>query len=69
MRQMTGGLGGMGGLRGMGGKPGSKGGGGPGGFFGMVRANVGTLDKAAKDKICFKDVAGCDEAKVGAITS
>jgi len=60
MRQMTGGLGGR---MGMGGKNG-KSGGGPGGFFGMVRANVSTLDKAAKEKMTFKDVAGCDEAKI-----
>eukprot|EP00197_Chlamydomonas_leiostraca_P001991 CAMPEP_0202857522 /NCGR_PEP_ID=MMETSP1391-20130828/427_1 /ASSEMBLY_ACC=CAM_ASM_000867 /TAXON_ID=1034604 /ORGANISM="Chlamydomonas leiostraca, Strain SAG 11-49" /LENGTH=796 /DNA_ID=CAMNT_0049536333 /DNA_START=393 /DNA_END=2784 /DNA_ORIENTATION=+ len=64
MRQMTGGagMGGFGGFgRSAGGKPGQKG--GQGGFFGMARANTGTLDKKA-DKISFKDVAGCDEAKV-----
>mmetsp|Transcript_7855 Transcript_7855/g.13510 ORF Transcript_7855/g.13510 Transcript_7855/m.13510 type:complete len:862 (-) Transcript_7855:907-3492(-) len=56
MKQMGGGMGGMG-------KAGGKAG-GKGGFFNMVRANVGTLDKAAKDKTTFKDVAGCDEAKL-----
>lgn len=30
----------------------------------MVKANVSTFDRAAKDKVTFKDVAGCDEAKV-----
>lgn len=58
MRQMTGGLGG-----GLGGRNAKGKGSGPGGFFGMVRANVSTLDKAAKEKMTFKDVAGCDEAK------
>ena len=56
MRQMTGGLGGMGGKGGKGGKG--------GGFFGMVNAKTTTLDQSAKDKIMFKDVAGCDEAKL-----
>jgi hypothetical protein len=31
----------------------------------MVRANTSTVDQAAKEKMTFKDVAGCDEAKVG----
>ncbi len=48
MRQMPGG--GMGGLGGRGGM-GGRGGAGGGGFFGMVKANVGTLDKNAKDKV------------------
>jgi AFG3 family protein len=73
MRQLGGGLGGggplgggrFGGGAGKGG-PGAGGakGGGAGGFFGMVKANVSTFDRAAKDKVTFKDVAGCDEAKV-----
>jgi ATP-dependent 26S proteasome regulatory subunit len=29
-----------------------------------MRANTSTLDKAAKEKVTFKDVAGCDEAKM-----
>jgi len=29
----------------------------------MARANVKEVDKNAKDKVSFKDVAGCDEAK------
>lgn len=33
----------------------------------QVRANTSTLDKAAKEKTTFKDVAGCDEAKVRAL--
>jgi AFG3 family protein len=49
MRQMPGG-GGFGGL-GRNGKGGLGGRGGGGGFFGMVKANVGTLDKNAKDKV------------------
>ncbi|KAG2493646.1 hypothetical protein HYH03_008163 [Edaphochlamys debaryana] len=62
MRQM--GMGGMGGLGGrMGGRNGRGGQGGAGGFFGMGKANISFMDKS-KDKIMFKDVAGCDEAKV-----
>eukprot|EP00798_Chlamydomonas_sp_ICE-L_P003917 gene3917-13990_t len=62
-------MGAMGGGGRPGAKPGQKGGmggmgGGQGGFFGMTKANTGTVDKAAKDKILFKDVAGCDEAKI-----
>ena len=50
----------MGGMPGMGG----GGGGGPGGgIFNVGKATVSTLDKNAK-KIMFKDVAGCDEAKM-----
>ena len=50
----------MGGMPGMGG----PGGGGPGGgIFNVGKASVTTLDKNAKHKIMFKDVAGCDEAK------
>ena len=59
-----GGAAGRGGLgRGGAGGAGGAGGGGAGGFFGMVKANVSTFDRAAKDKVTFKDVAGCDEAK------
>ncbi|KAL0056074.1 hypothetical protein WJX82_007524 [Trebouxia sp. C0006] len=45
---------------------GGLGGGGMGGgrgIFNVGKAQVGTVDKNAKDKIMFKDVAGCDEAK------
>ena len=50
----------MGGMPGMGG----PGGGGPGGgIFNVGKASITTLDKNAKHKIMFKDVAGCDEAK------
>jgi len=49
-------MGGMGGGAG-GGMGGSK------GIFSVGKAAVGTLDKNAKTKIMFKDVAGCDEAK------
>ena len=56
MRQMGGGLGGLGGGKGKGGKG--------GGFFGMVSAKTTSIDQMAKDKIMFKDVAGCDEAKL-----
>ncbi|CAL8466929.1 g6465 [Coccomyxa elongata] len=39
--------------------------GGPGGrgIFNVGKAQISVLDKNAKDKIMFKDVAGCDEAK------
>lgn len=49
-----------------GGLMGGGGGGGPGGrgLFNVGKAQVAVFDKAAKDKITFKDVAGCDEAKV-----
>lgn len=41
------------------------GGGGKGarGIFSIGKANITKLDKNAKDKVFFKDVAGCDEAK------
>eukprot|EP00887_Chlorella_sp_A99_P001432 scaffold8.g1432.t1 len=41
------------------------GGGGPGGrgIFNVGKAQVTTVDKHAKNKVTFKDVAGCDEAK------
>lgn len=52
MRQMPGGgFGGIGGRGARGGLGGRGGGGGGGGFFGMVKANVGTIDKNAKDKV------------------
>ncbi|KAJ4823504.1 ATP-dependent zinc metalloprotease FTSH 8, mitochondrial [Turnera subulata] len=44
---------------GMGG-PGGRGG---RGIFNMGKAHITKLDKNAKDKVFFKDVAGCDEAK------
>jgi AFG3 family protein len=49
-----------------GGLMGGGGGGGPGGrgLFNVGKAQVTVFDKAAKDKISFKDVAGCDEAKI-----
>ena len=47
---------------GMGGMGGGMGG-GAGGIFNVGKATVSTLDKNAKNKIMFKDVAGCDEAK------
>lgn len=50
----------MGGMGRMGGRNGRSG--GQGGFFGMASAKTSTLEKT-KDKIMFKDVAGCDEAK------
>jgi AFG3 family protein len=42
------------------------GGGGPGGrgIFNVGKATVVQLDKNAKNKITFADVAGCDEAKI-----
>ena len=52
-------MGGVGGMGGMGG----PGGGAGGGIFNVGKATVSTLDKNAK-KVMFKDVAGCDEAKV-----
>uniref|UniRef100_A0A6N2MMR2 AAA+ ATPase domain-containing protein n=1 Tax=Salix viminalis TaxID=40686 RepID=A0A6N2MMR2_SALVM len=33
------------------------------GIFNMGKAHITKLDKNAKDKVFFKDVAGCDEAK------
>ena len=50
----------------LGGLMGGGGGGGPGGrgLFNVGKAQVNVFDKAAKDKVTFKDVAGCDEAKV-----
>ncbi|KAG7669398.1 hypothetical protein KSW81_007553 [Nannochloris sp. 'desiccata'] len=41
------------------------GGGGPGGrgIFNVGKAHVTVLDKNSKNKVGFKDVAGCDEAK------
>jgi AFG3 family protein len=45
---------------------GLMGGGGPGGargIFNVGKASVTTVDKSAKGKVSFRDVAGCDEAK------
>ena len=42
------------------GGPGGKGG---RGLFNIGKANVAKLDKNSKDKVLFKDVASCDEAK------
>ena len=39
------------------------GGGGARGIFNVTKANVTVLDKNAKNRITFNDVAGCDEAK------
>ncbi|KAK9844071.1 hypothetical protein WJX81_003751 [Elliptochloris bilobata] len=49
-RQLGGGFGGGGGMGGR-------------GIFNVGKAQVTVLDKNAKNKIMFKDVAGCDEAK------
>ncbi|KAJ6303645.1 hypothetical protein OIU77_017509 [Salix suchowensis] len=51
-RRMQSGLG-VGGPSGRGGR----------GIFNMGKAHITKLDKNAKDKVFFKDVAGCDEAK------
>eukprot|EP00793_Prasinoderma_coloniale_P002466 PRCOL_00001948-RA len=48
------------GLTGLGG---GRGGRGPGGMFGVTKATVTQLDTTAKNRIMYKDVAGCDEAK------
>eukprot|EP00270_Netrium_digitus_P012119 TRINITY_DN3910_c0_g1_i2.p1 TRINITY_DN3910_c0_g1~~TRINITY_DN3910_c0_g1_i2.p1 ORF type:complete len:595 (-),score=204.26 TRINITY_DN3910_c0_g1_i2:184-1968(-) len=42
---------------------GGMGGGGARGIFNVGKAHVTKVDKNAKNKILFKDVAGCDEAK------
>ncbi|MDC0510844.1 ATP-dependent zinc metalloprotease FtsH, partial [bacterium] len=42
----------------------SMGGGGPGGMMGVGKAKPTIVTKAGKIKTLFKDVAGCDEAKV-----
>ncbi|CAM6081998.1 unnamed protein product [Calypogeia fissa] len=52
-RRMQGGFGVGGGGAGMGGR----------GIFNVGKAQVTKLNQKAKDKIMFKDVAGCDEAK------
>lgn len=52
-RKMQGGLG-LGGTAGKGGR---------GGIFNMGKAHFTKVDKNAKNKVYFKDVAGCDEAK------
>ncbi|KAK7312462.1 hypothetical protein VNO77_36338 [Canavalia gladiata] len=43
---------------------GSGGGKGARGIFNIGKANVTKVDKNAKNKVYFKDVAGCDEAKL-----
>jgi AFG3 family protein len=50
----------------LGGMMGGGGGGGGGGrgIFNVGKASVTVLDKSAKNKVYFRDVAGCDEAKV-----
>lgn len=62
--QMGGGLGGGlgGGNMFGGGRPGS--GGGSRGIFNVGKAHVTLQDKNSKNKVMFKDVAGCNEAKV-----
>ncbi|VVA90311.1 unnamed protein product [Arabis nemorensis] len=52
-RRMQGGLGGVGG-------PGGKGG---RGIFNIGKAQITRADKNSKNKVYFKDVAGCEEAK------
>ncbi|KAJ7523659.1 hypothetical protein O6H91_18G057500 [Diphasiastrum complanatum] len=52
-RRMQGGFGVGGGTGGLGGR----------GIFNVGKAQVTKLNKNAKDKVMFKDVAGCDEAK------
>ncbi|KAL3850655.1 hypothetical protein ACJIZ3_012537 [Penstemon smallii] len=42
---------------------GGTGGKGARGIFNIGKANITKVDKNAKDKVFFKDVAGCDEAK------
>eukprot|EP00894_Picocystis_sp_ML_P003542 jgi/Pico_ML_1/54059/g4486.t1 len=51
-RQLGGGMG-----------PGVGGGGGSRGIFNVGKAQVTVIDKNAKNRVMFKDVAGCDEAK------
>lgn len=45
-------------------RTGGMGGGGGRGIFNVGKAQVTTVDKNSKHKVTFKDVAGCDEAKV-----
>ncbi|XP_074290082.1 ATP-dependent zinc metalloprotease FTSH 10, mitochondrial-like isoform X1 [Silene latifolia] len=52
-RKMQGGLGGLGGGGGRGGR----------GIFSIGKAQITKVDKNAKNKVYFKDVAGCEEAK------
>ncbi|KAF6254803.1 putative AAA-metalloprotease FtsH [Scenedesmus sp. NREL 46B-D3] len=63
MRNMPGGFGGPGNPLSRMGRNGGGGSKGAGGFFGMGKATVTSVDKNAKDKVSFADVAGCDEAK------
>mmetsp|Transcript_39758 Transcript_39758/g.71363 ORF Transcript_39758/g.71363 Transcript_39758/m.71363 type:complete len:873 (-) Transcript_39758:137-2755(-) len=53
----------LGGGTGVGG-PGSGGQSGGRGIFNISKAQVATVNKKSKNKIMFKDVAGCDEAKM-----
>eukprot|EP00879_Flechtneria_rotunda_P003123 GHRR01003344.1.p1 GENE.GHRR01003344.1~~GHRR01003344.1.p1 ORF type:complete len:711 (+),score=231.43 GHRR01003344.1:1158-3290(+) len=61
MRNMPGGFGGPGGPLSRMGRNGGQG--RAAGFFSMGKANITPVDKNAKDKVTFRDVAGCDEAK------
>ncbi|WIA42805.1 hypothetical protein OEZ86_008742 [Tetradesmus obliquus] len=63
MRNMPGGFGGPGNPLSRMGRGSGNGSKGAGGFFGMGKATVTSVDKNAKDKVSFADVAGCDEAK------
>ena len=53
----------MGGMMGMGGKGGGGGRGGPGGMFGMSNSTAKVVNPD-EIKVAFKDVAGCEEAKI-----
>eukprot|EP00897_Mesotaenium_endlicherianum_P009103 jgi/Mesen1/8220/ME000442S07491 len=59
-RRMQGGAG----FGGLGGGGGGGGAGGARGIFNVGKAQVTKVDKHAKNKVMFKDVAGCDEAKL-----
>ena len=48
---------------GMGGKGGGGGRGGPGGMFGMSNSTAKVVNPD-EIKVAFKDVAGCEEAKI-----
>jgi AFG3 family protein len=54
---------GMGGMMGMGGKGGGGGRGGPGGMFGMSNSTAKVVNPD-EITVAFKDVAGCEEAKI-----
>eukprot|EP00924_Labyrinthula_sp_SR-Ha-C_P005792 snap_masked-scaffold_14-processed-gene-5.48-mRNA-1 protein AED:0.23 eAED:0.23 QI:0/-1/0/1/-1/1/1/0/799 len=51
-------------MRGMGGAGGGIGGGGPGGIFKVGKSNAKKFDAEKSVKVRFKDVAGCEEAKL-----